>query len=160
MKDALLMDPGAQLFWLFVLAIPVACISWTLTNEELFRQTKEYCIRKSHDSKSFVARKFFYMLSCEYCLSHYITLLILVITGYKLLMNDWRGYLVAGFSLVWIANIYMSLYSLLRTDLKKEKVITKMEEKESLKDSDTPKDNMVKMKLPGRSELATKAPRH
>lgn len=145
-KDALLMDAGTQLFWLFVLAIPVACISWTLTNEELFRETKEYCIRKSHDSKPFIARKFFYMLSCEYCLSHYITLLILIITGYKLLMIDWRGYLVAGFSLVWIANIYMSLYSLLRTDLKKEKVITKMEEKESLKNSDPPKQNIVKMK--------------
>ena len=134
-----MMDSGTQLFWLFVLAIPVACISWTLTNEELFRETKEYCIKKSRDSKSFVVRKFFYMLSCEYCLSHYITLLVLIITGYKLLMNDWRGYLVAGFSLVWIANIYMSLYSLLRTDLKKEKVITKMEEQESLKNSDPPK---------------------
>ena len=36
-------------------------------------------------------------------------------------MDDWRGYIIAGFSLVWIANIYMSLFGLLRQDIKKEK---------------------------------------
>jgi hypothetical protein len=36
---------------------------------------------------------------------------------------------VAGFSLVWIANIYMSLYALIRIDLKKGRIITKLEER-------------------------------
>ena len=96
-------------------------------------------------TKSVVARKFFYILTCEYCVSHYITLFILTITGYKLLLDDWRGYLLAGFSLVWIANIYMSLYSFIRTDIKKEKVETKMEEKAYLKNADPPNQNIVKM---------------
>ena len=36
-------------------------------------------------------------------------------------MNDWRGYIIAGFALVWIANVYMGVFSFLRQDIKKEK---------------------------------------
>ena len=36
-------------------------------------------------------------------------------------MTDWKGYLIAGFSLVWVANIYMSLFGLVRQDIKWEK---------------------------------------
>jgi hypothetical protein len=39
-----------------------------------------------------------------------------------LLFPDWRGYIIAGFSIVWVANIYMSLFYLLRQSIKKEKV--------------------------------------
>lgn len=46
---------------------------------------------------------------------------MLIITEYKLLHADWRGYLIAGFALVWIANLYMSLYLLLRQAIVKEK---------------------------------------
>jgi hypothetical protein len=48
--------------------------------------------------------------------------LFLFLTGYKLLLNDWRGYIIAGFALVWIANAYMSLMGLLRQDVKREKM--------------------------------------
>jgi hypothetical protein len=45
-------------------------------------------------------------------------------------MPDWRGYVIALFSLVWIANIYMSLFALIRQDVKKEKTeIELMEQK-------------------------------
>jgi hypothetical protein len=117
-----------HIFWLFILAIPIACISWTITHEEIFREPREYCQRCVTNSKSIWRRKFFYIFTCEYCFSHYITILVLIFTGYKLLFNDWRGYFVSGFSLVWIANIYMSLFGLLRTDLKKEKVEAALEE--------------------------------
>lgn len=53
---------------------------------------------------------------------------MLVLTHYTLLLNDWRGYLIAGFALVWIANIYMSLYAFIRIDIKKERIKTKQEE--------------------------------
>lgn len=52
-------------------------------------------------------------------------------TDYKLLLNDWRGYLLGGFSLVWIANLYMSLFGLIRQDISKEKAAIKMIEKKS-----------------------------
>ncbi len=124
-----------QIIYLFVLAIPIACIAWTITHEEVFREPREYCINKSKTCKKLIQRKFFYLFTCEYCFSHYITLAILFITRYKLLFADWKGYLIAGFSLVWIANVYMSLFALLRTDIKKEGVEAKLEEKKLTEDS-------------------------
>lgn len=55
---------------------------------------------------------------------------MLIITRATLLYDDWRGYVIAGFSLVWIANVYMSLYNLIRIDLKKQQIIAKKEEKD------------------------------
>jgi len=111
-----------QVAWLFLLAIPIACIAWTVTHEEVFREPREYCEKCSVNAKTIWTRKFFYLFTCEYCFSHYVTLLFLFLTGYKLLLNDWRGYIIAGFALVWIANVYMSLLGLLRQDVKKEKM--------------------------------------
>jgi hypothetical protein len=51
-----------------------------------------------------------------------VTILFLAITRYKLLFDDWRGYLIGGFALVWVANQYMSLYAHLRLDIRKERV--------------------------------------
>ena len=48
--------------------------------------------------------------------------------------DDWRGYLLAGFSIVWIANIYMSFYASIRIDIKKERIITKIQEKNAEKE--------------------------
>ena len=53
---------------------------------------------------------------------------MLVVTRYKLLYPDWRGYLVAFFALVWVANQYMSIYNRLRLDIKHEQVEIKAEE--------------------------------
>jgi len=53
-----------------------------------------------------------------------------MITKFTLIYPDWRGYIIAGFSIVWIANIYMSLYNLIRIDLKKEKIRAEKEESE------------------------------
>lgn len=115
-----------QLIWLFVLPIPIACIAWTVTHEEVFREPREYCLRCSKESKSFLIRKFFYLFTCEYCFSHYVTILFLILTNYQLLIPDWRGYVLAGFGLVWIANVYMSLFALIRIDLKKERTEIKV----------------------------------
>ena len=124
------MSVGEQVSTLFILAIPVACIAWTVTHEEIFKEPREYCARCSKERKSLLARKFFYVFTCEYCFSHYVTLLFLLITGYQLLFSDWRGYFIGGFSLVWVANFYMSIYNLLRTDLKKEKIDAQLKESE------------------------------
>ena len=124
------MPISLQITWLFVLSIPVACIAWTVTHEEVFREPHDYCVKRSKECKSLLARKFFYLFTCEYCFSHYVTILFLFITGYKLLLDDWRGYGIAGFSVVWIANIYMSLFGLIRLDIKKERTtIEVLEEK-------------------------------
>ena len=115
------MTINLQTGWLFIMSIPIACITWTVTHEEVFREPREYCSKRSKTCKTLILRKFFYLFTCEYCFSHYVTVLFLFLTGYKLLIDDWRGYIIAGFSLVWIANIYMNIFGLLRQDIKKEK---------------------------------------
>ena len=116
--------------WLFTLAIPVACISWTITHEEVFKEPREFCVRCSKQARSLFVRKFFYLFTCEYCFSHYIVLGILFLTGFKLLLNDWRGYVISGFAMVWIANMYMALFSFLRFGIKKEKMEASVKEEQ------------------------------
>lgn len=107
-----------QIGWLFILAIPIACVAWTVTHEEIFSEPRNWCKRRSLQGKTMPERKFFYLFTCEYCFSFYVTVLALLITKYQLLLPGWRGYLIGGLSLVWIANNYMSLFFLIRTDLK------------------------------------------
>jgi hypothetical protein len=123
------MELQTQIIWLFILAIPIACIAWTITHEEVFREPREYCIEKSKNGNTMFTRKFFYLFTCEYCFSHYVTIFMLMIAKYQLLLDGWKGYFIGGFALVWIANIYMSIYAFIRIDIKKERIITKREEK-------------------------------
>jgi hypothetical protein len=102
---------------LFLLASVVACISWTVTHEEIFREIRDKCKERSQTGRWYV-RKFYYVFTCEYCFSHYVTMAILALTGFKLLLDDWRGYVLAFFPLVWIANHYMSIYNRLRLEIK------------------------------------------
>lgn len=122
-----------QLLWLFTLAIPIACIAWTVTHEEVFREPREYFVGRSKKGKTLAERKFFYLFTCEYCFSHYVTIFFLILTKYKLLLDDWRGYLIAGFALVAIANVYMSLFAFIRQDIKKEQTKIKRMEKDAEK---------------------------
>jgi len=124
------MSLAAQIVWLFVLPIATACIAWTVTHEEIFREPREYCAQRSRECKRWYQRKFFYIFTCEYCFSHYVTLLFLVITRFHLLLLDWRGYMVAFFAMVWIANLYMSIFGRLRLDLRSQRVEIETQEKE------------------------------
>jgi hypothetical protein len=111
-----------QVAALFILAIPIAAISWTITHEEIFREPRTWCADKSKECGRVYQRKFFYVFTCEYCLSHYVTIAFLFLTRYKLLFGDWRGYLIGGFALVWIANMYMNAFARLRLEIKEERL--------------------------------------
>ena len=117
-----------QILWLFILPLPIACIAWTVTHEEIFKEPREYCHKKSEGCKTVVERKFFYLFTCEYCFSHYVTLFVLILTGYKLMLPDWRGFVISGFSLVWIANVYMGLFALIRQNIKLDKIRSELEQ--------------------------------
>ena len=119
-----------QIVWLLLLAIPIACVAWTVTHEEVFREPREYCAERSRNARSLPARKFFYLFTCEYCFSHYVTAFFLILTRYRLLLDDWRGYLIAFFALVAIANVYMSSFGRLRQEVKSEKLEAEKKEKE------------------------------
>lgn len=119
---------GIQIVWLFVLAVPIACIAWTVTHEEVFHEPRRYCVQQSESNTWLFWRKFFFLFTCEFCFSHYVTIFFLWLTRYKLLFDDWRGYVIGGFALVWVANQYMSLYGHLRLDIRKERVEIKQVE--------------------------------
>ncbi|MEO5909236.1 MAG: hypothetical protein ABIP95_00025 [Pelobium sp.] len=122
------MQLSEQVAYLFLLALPIACIAWTITHEEIFKEPRDFCVKKSKCCKTIAQRKFYYLFTCEYCFSHYVTVVFLFITEYHLLYTDWRGYLVGGFALIWIANIYMSLFGFIRVGMKKERIDAAIEE--------------------------------
>ena len=62
-----------QFALLLLVAVPVACASWTVTHEEVFREPREFCKDKSLTARKLPLRKFFYLFTCEYCFSHYVS---------------------------------------------------------------------------------------
>jgi hypothetical protein len=110
-----------QIAYLFVLALPISSVAWTITHEEVVREFRDHCVARSKTCRYIYERKFFYLFTCEYCFSHYVTAFFLIITRFKLLFPDWRGYLIAGFSLVCVANVYMGIFGRIRLDIKKER---------------------------------------
>ena len=116
------MTLAQQLVTLLLLAIPVSSISWTITHEEIFSEVRNFCVRNSKTCRSIYERKFFYLFTCGYCFSHYVAAIFLFITRFRMLFPGWRGYLISGFSVVWVANVYMSIFARLRLDIKRERV--------------------------------------
>jgi hypothetical protein len=106
-------------------------VAWTVTHEDVFREPRNFCKRCSEDCRHIVARKFFYLFTCEYCFSHYIAGIFIAITRFRLLLDDWRGYLLSFFATVFVANVYMSLFSRLRVDIRSEKATADLREAET-----------------------------
>ncbi len=123
-----MMPLHVQLGFLLLLAIPIACASWTVTHEEVFREPREFCQKQSQSCKSLPRRKFFYLFTCEYCFSHYVAVFFLVISRFQMLFPGWRGYLISWFALVWMANVYMSIFNRLRLEIKHENVLIATEQ--------------------------------
>ena len=118
-----LMSITGQIFWIIILSLVVASVAWTVTQEEIFREWRDLCKDKSQSCRTILQRKFFYVFTCEYCFSHWIALLVLILSGFRVLFDDWRGYILAFFLLPWIANLWMSLYRMLRVDIKYENIL-------------------------------------
>jgi uncharacterized membrane protein len=112
-----------QLYWLLILSLAVASIAWTVTQEKIFEEWRNAAKKRSEDKGNILVRKFFYVWTCEYCFSHWVTILVLLISGFRLLIDDWRGYFLAFFVLPWMANQWMSLYRMLRVDIKHENAL-------------------------------------
>ena len=111
-----------QFAFLLLLALPVACVSWTITHEEVFREPRDFCKDRAERCRPLLVRKFFYLFTCEYCFSHYVAAFFLVVTRFTLLYDGWRGYMVSWFALVWVANVYMSAFNRLRLEIKETNV--------------------------------------
>ena len=118
--SALNLPLSHQFASLLLLGLAIACISWTVTHEEVFREPRDFCKERSEQCRKLYQRKFFYLFTCEYCFSHYVTALLLVLTRFQMLYQGWRGYVIAEFALVWVANVYMSGFNRLRLEIKHE----------------------------------------
>jgi hypothetical protein len=69
----------------------VACVAWTVTHEEVFREPRQYCQRECARARSLVRRKFFYLFTGEYCFSQYVAAGALLVARFKLLYITVRG---------------------------------------------------------------------
>ena len=81
--------------------------------------------------RTFVPEEALYLLTCEYCLSHYVAAFSLALSGFQLLMPGWRGYFLGWLALVSIANIYMSLFGRFRLDIRHERLEIENTQKET-----------------------------
>jgi len=113
-----------ELIWLAVLPLPVALVSWTVTKEELFREPRDWLARCSQESSEVWKRKLCYALTCDFCFSHYVAAAAVALTNYHLLLQDWRGSLIAWLAVVAMANVYLSAFSRLRVDIHKRRAET------------------------------------
>ena len=127
------MEYGSQIAFALILSIPVACITWTVTQEELFAELRRDLTRyQSRHSGSWWRSHLAYAPTCPYCFSHYVAALVIALLHFKMLADDWRGYFVSLFVLVLIANVYITLYHLLRVGLRWTKSSADRAEKRSL----------------------------
>src|SRR5688572_4457973 len=122
------MDEVARLL---VLAVPVAWAAWTVTREEVFRELREFCADRSKTRRGLASRKFYYLFTCEYCFSHWVALAFQFVFQFRMAFDDWRGYVVGYAALVWVANVYMSLYQRLRVDIRGERAAANLAEREA-----------------------------
>jgi len=125
------MDILAQIYQLLIVSLAAASVSWTVTQEEIFREPREWFKKGSESSSSFLLRKFFYVFTCEYCFSHWVSLFFLVLTGMQVGIDDWRGGVLAFFVVTWLSNQWMSLYRRLRVEIKHENALAEKVKKRS-----------------------------
>jgi hypothetical protein len=116
------MDHGNEISFAALLAIPIACLVWTFTQEEIFKEAREWlkAYQRRH-SDSLWRQKLAYLPTCPYCLSHYVAAGFIALFHFTMLVSDWRGYVVSLFTLVLLTNIYITMYNLLRVVLRGSK---------------------------------------
>jgi hypothetical protein len=106
---------------MFILALPVSCVAWTVTHEELFREPREWLQRRSESSRTAFGRKFCFMWTCDYCFSHWVCVAAIAFTGFQMMLDDWRGYVIAWLAVTAISNLYLAVFAHLRVEISKER---------------------------------------
>ncbi len=115
---------------LFYYAAVVAVLVRSITKEEITREPRRWLSDFAHDRRhNRVLRKLAYMPTCEFCCSFWVTLILLAgVFQFGLIFDDWRGYFVSIFTVMAVANVYMSLFDYLRVDLRKERAVAENDE--------------------------------
>jgi hypothetical protein len=58
------------------------------------------------------------MFTCEYCFSHWLAFVLVPVTGFRLVYDNILGCAIAAFTVIAVANVYMTAYFILRQVLK------------------------------------------
>ncbi len=102
-----------------VAAIPVACVAWTVTQEEIFKGLRDrLCTVRDNNAAAWWCRKLAYIPTCPYCFSHYVAAAVVLAYNVTVLSTGWPGRLAALFVVVAVANVYITSYHILRLTLK------------------------------------------
>lgn len=113
-----------QFATLCLLALPVACVSWTVTNEEIFKEFRDRLKSICSKSNSLIIKKLCYLPTCHYCFSHYVAGVFTWFADFRFLSDRQDvGYCLSLFSLVLVANVYLTLYNILRVILRWSKAL-------------------------------------
>lgn len=95
----------------FVLAVLSICtLSWTITQEEIFKEFREWCSKQRTASSSALIQKILYLPTCHYCMSFWLTGVYFCFVP---LPKLWI------LPIIWTSNVIMTAYGLLRQQQKK-----------------------------------------
>lgn len=109
---------------LFVYAVVVAVLVRALTDEEIFKEPRAWLTAYyQEDRHPFLLRKLAYVPTCEFCCSFWVALVVVWLLGFRLALDDWRGFFVAVFAVMGLANLYLGLFSLLRVGLRRDRAV-------------------------------------
>jgi hypothetical protein len=124
-----------ELVTICLVAIPVACASWTIAKEELFREFREWCKANGVACEKiknriirFLMVKLNYLPRCYYCTSFYVCEFFILLTGVKFVAAGWQGAMCAWFAIVFIAQLYLTVFNLLRVALRHYQAIADLAE--------------------------------
>lgn len=70
-----------EFYILFLLSIPIACVAWTVTHEDIFKEPRQYCAARCKRGKTLLERKFFIYLPANIVLvttyRHFLSFLLI-----------------------------------------------------------------------------------
>lgn len=108
------MDP---LLRLLALAFIVFVAAWTVTQEEIFRELREWLARHASQNPRLLIRKVAYLPTCYYCFGFWVSVVVFAFAGVTL-FSHWSGW-IAGFALMFFAaQMYLTLFHLFRAWLR------------------------------------------
>jgi hypothetical protein len=105
-----------------VMAATVAILARAAAMEEVFSEPRQWLTKRAEDgSRAWVVRKVCYMSCCPFCLSFWLSLLVVIACEHWLFFDDWRGLILSVFAVMGIANVYMECFSRLRLDVRRNR---------------------------------------
>lgn len=120
-----------------LLALPVALCAWTITQTEIFRRFREMAGRWAKRKPNSTPRALIaYLPTCYYCTSHYVgeAFMVLAFLGgastnlLKMGYPSAWGYVIASFTLIAVANVYLTAFHIFRVALRYAQAVADTQE--------------------------------